>query len=63
LKILKTKQTRLKTKSAIPEVALYQDVILKIGFAGGDLKIRISNTRNEATYLLSNLGGVAEFEL
>lgn len=53
----------LRSLSNLPEVAEYKDVILKIGVTGGEVKRRIANARNEATYLLGDVEIVDEYKL
>ena len=53
----------LRSLSDIPEVTEYKDVILKIGVTGGEVKRRISNAKNEATYLLGEVEIVDEYKL
>jgi len=53
----------LQTKSDLPEVLPVKDAILKIGVTGGEVKRRIANARNEATYLLGDVEIVDEYKL
>lgn len=53
----------LRSKSELPEVAPIRDAILKIGVSGGSVKTRISNAKNEATYLLGDVEIIDEYTL
>lgn len=53
----------LRSKSNLPEIMPIRDAILKIGVTGGPIKTRISNARNEATYLLGDVEVVDEYTL
>ena len=53
----------LRSLSELPEIQSIRDVILKIGVTGGSVKQRISNARNEATYLLGDVEIVDEYKL
>ena len=53
----------LRSLSNLPEVAEYKDVILKISVTGGEVKRRIANAKNEATYLLGDVEIVDEYKL
>lgn len=53
----------LKSLSKLPEIQSIRDVILKIGVTGGSVKQRISNAKNEATYLLGDVEIVDEYKL
>ena len=53
----------LRSKSDLPEIAPIRDAILKIGVTGGSVKTRISNAKNEATYLLGDVEIVDEYTL
>jgi len=53
----------LRSKSNLPEIAPIRDVILKIGVTGGSVKTRISNAKNEATYLLGEVEVIDEYTL
>lgn len=53
----------LRTKSDLPEILPIKDAILKIGVTGDEVKRRIANAKNEATYLLGNVEIVDEYKL
>ena len=53
----------LRSLSELPEIQYIRDVILKIGVTGGSVKQRISNAKNEATYLLGDVEIVDEYKL
>jgi len=53
----------LRSLSELPEIQSIRDVILKIGVTGGSVKQRISNAKNEATYLLGDVEIVDEYKL
>jgi len=53
----------LQSLSELPEIQSIRDVILKIGVTGGSVKQRISNAKNEATYLLGEVEIVDEYKL
>jgi len=45
----------LRTKSELPEIMPIRDALIKIGVTGGPVKTRLSNAKNEATYLLGDV--------
>ena len=53
----------LRSKSELPEILPIRDAIVKIGVTGGSVKTRISNAKNEATYLLGDVEVVDEYTL
>lgn len=53
----------LRSLSDHPYVAEHRDVIHKIGVTGGDVKTRIADAANQATYLLADVDVVATFKL
>ena len=53
----------LRSKSNLPEISPIRDAILKIGVTGGSVKTRISNAKNEATYLLGEVEVIDEYTL
>ena len=53
----------LRSKSNLPEILPIKDAILKIGVTGGEVKRRIANAKNEATYLLGDVKIVDEYKL
>jgi hypothetical protein len=53
----------LRSRSEHPDIASRREVIHKIGVTGGDVKARIANAQNEATYLLAAADVVAEYQL
>ena len=53
----------LRSLSNVPEVATIRDTIIKIGVTGGDVKQRIANAENEATYLLGPVEVLDEYTL
>ena len=53
----------LQSKSELPEILPIKDAILKIGVTGGEVKRRIANAKNEATYLLGDVEIVDEYKL
>ena len=53
----------LRSKSNLPEITPIKDVILKIGVTGDEVKRRIANAKNEATYLLGEVEIVDEYKL
>jgi len=52
-----------QSKSDLPEILPVKDAILKIGVTGGEVKRRIANAKNEATYLLGGVEIVDEYKL
>lgn len=53
----------LRSKSELPEILPIRDAIVKIGVTGGPVKSRISNAKNEATYLLGDVESIDEYTL
>ena len=53
----------LRSQSDHPMIAENRDVVHKIGVTGGDVKRRIANAANEATYLLADVEVVATYKL
>jgi hypothetical protein len=53
----------LRSKSDDPAIAARRDVLHKIGVTGGDVKARIADARNDATYLLADVEVVASYKL
>lgn len=53
----------LRSKSELPEILPIRDAIVKIGVTGGTVKSRISNAKNEATYLLGDVEIIDEYTL
>ena len=53
----------LRSKSNLPAIMPIRDAILKIGVTGGSVKTRISNAKNEATYLLGDVEVIDEYTL
>ncbi|MEN8722550.1 MAG: GIY-YIG nuclease family protein [Alphaproteobacteria bacterium] len=53
----------LRSKSNHPTILANRDLIHKIGVTGGDVKKRIANAKNDATYLLADVEVVATYEL
>ena len=53
----------LRSLSSLPEIAPYREAILKIGVTSGDVKRRISNAKNDSTYLLGDVEIVDEYTL
>lgn len=53
----------LRSLSELPEILPFLDVILKIGVTGGNVKRRVANAKNEATYLLGDVEIVDEYKL
>jgi hypothetical protein len=53
----------LRSLSELPEIAPIRDAILKIGVTGSDVKKRVANAKNEATYLLGAVEIVDEYTL
>ena len=53
----------LRSKSELPEIKPIRDAILKIGVTKDDVKRRIANAKNEATYLLGDVEVVDEYKL
>ena len=53
----------LRSISELPEILPIRDAIVKIGVTGGSVKSRISNAKNEATYLLGDVEIIDEYTL
>jgi Meiotically Up-regulated Gene 113 (MUG113) protein len=53
----------LRSLSDHPTIAENRELIHKIGVTGGDVRTRISNASNEATYLLADVEVVATYTL
>ena len=53
----------LRSKSNLPEITPLKNAILKIGVTGDEVKRRIANAQNEATYLLGDVEIVDEYKL
>lgn len=53
----------LRSKSNDPAIAQHRDVLHKIGVTGSDVKTRIADARNDATYLLADVEIVATYKL
>lgn len=53
----------LRSKSDHPVVAANRNVLHKIGVTGGDLKQRIANARQDATFLLADVEIIATYQL
>jgi T5orf172 domain len=53
----------LRSLSDHPEIASRRNIVHKIGVTGSDLKIRIANAPNEATYLLAEVEIAATYRL
>ncbi|MBO0348636.1 GIY-YIG nuclease family protein, partial [Phormidium pseudopriestleyi FRX01] len=53
----------LRSQSEEPFIAQNRSVVHKIGVTGGDVKKRISNAKNDPTYLLADVEIVATFKL
>lgn len=53
----------LRSQSDHPMIAENRDVVHKIGVTGGEVKRRIANAANEATYLLADVKVVATYKL
>lgn len=53
----------LRSRSDHPYIAQHRQLIHKIGVTGGDVKTRIINAKNDATYLLAEVEVVAEYKL
>ncbi|MCW5687111.1 MAG: GIY-YIG nuclease family protein [Pseudolabrys sp.] len=53
----------LRSKSDDPAIAASRDVLHKIGVTGGDVRARIAEARNDATYLLADVEVVATYKL
>lgn len=53
----------LRSQSDHPMIKDNRDVVHKIGVTGGDVKTRISNAKNEPTFLLADVDIVATYKL
>lgn len=53
----------LRSKSSNSYVAAHRDVIHKIGVTGGDVDVRVSNAKVDATFLLADVEVVATYKL
>ena len=53
----------LRSLSDAPEIAAIRDAIVKIGVTGGDVRTRIANAENEATFLLGKVEVVDTYTL
>lgn len=53
----------LRSKADLPVVSENREVLHKIGVTGGSVEKRISNAKNDATYLLADVEVVATYEL
>lgn len=53
----------LRSASKLPEILALREAIVKIGVTGGSVKSRISNAKNEATYLLGDVEIIDEYTL
>ena len=53
----------LRSASELPEILPIREAIVKIGVTGGSVKSRISNAKNEATYLLGDVEIIDEYTL
>lgn len=53
----------LRSKSELPEILPIRNAILKIGVTGSSVKTRISNAKNDATYLLGDVEVIDEYTL
>ncbi|MGB0921382.1 MAG: GIY-YIG nuclease family protein [Alphaproteobacteria bacterium] len=53
----------LRSKSDHPTITANRDLIHKIGVTGGDVKRRITDAKNDPTYLLADVEVVATYEL
>lgn len=53
----------LRSRSEHPEIIDRRNIVHKIGVTGGDLKARIANAPNEATYLLAGVEIAATYRL
>ncbi|WP_271947809.1 GIY-YIG nuclease family protein [Ruegeria faecimaris] len=53
----------LRSKSDDPQIAPHRDVLHKIGVTGGQVERRITNAKNDPTFLLADVEIVARYEL
>lgn len=53
----------LRSMSDHPFIAEHRELVHKIGVTGGDVRTRIANAANEATYLLADVKVVASYRL
>ncbi len=53
----------LRSMSDHPTVKKHREILHKIGVTGGDVKRRIANARNDATYLLADVEIIATYKL
>lgn len=53
----------LRSKSEHPFIAENRSIVHKIGVTGGDVKSRLTNAKNDSTYLLAEVEVVATFKL
>ena len=53
----------LRSQSELPTIQENRELIHKIGVTGGEVKTRIANAENDATYLLAGVDIVAEYQL
>jgi hypothetical protein len=53
----------LRSKSDLPAIATYRDLIHKIGVTGGDVQRRIANAKFDATFLLADVEVVTTYQL
>ncbi|AAP99672.1 MULTISPECIES: GIY-YIG nuclease family protein [Prochlorococcus] len=53
----------LRSKSKLPIIEENRELIHKIGVTGGSIQKRISNSRNDPTYLMAEVNIVGEFKL
>lgn len=53
----------LRSKSEHPFITEHRSVVHKIGVTGGDVKSRLTNAKNDSTYLLAEVEVVATFKL
>jgi len=53
----------LRSKSNLSEILPIREAIIKIGVTGGSVKMRLSNAKNEATYLLGDVEVIDEYIL
>ncbi len=53
----------LRSKSTDPQIAQHREVLHKIGVTGGQVERRITNAKNDPTFLLADVDIVARYEL
>lgn len=53
----------LRSKSTDPQIAQHREVLHKIGVTGGQVERRITNAKNDPTFLLADVEIVARYEL